>query len=407
MKINPAHNEFWYDTNKIVLFYGGKGAGKSFTTALKVINRIVNEEGHRILCIHKYFNKVRDTVYQQFIDIIKSEGLEDIFTMTTSPYKIVCRQNKNEINFLGLDAERIGSVSGITSVWVDEAHFLTEEDWINLVASLGRAKTYKNYFQFILTFNPFGGTRHWLNKRFFKENPYNATIYKTNFSDNLYLSDDYEKILDATKNNIAYYSAAKFGEFADVTDSQVFRNFAKYNIAQHKDISVNIKDYIPIVGLDWGHRHAACALLTATYKDNLIVFDEVYETGLTTGQFISRIMAKQWSKDWIYYCDSANPDKILELNQSGFRNAIGVKKGPGSIAYSIDILLRHNIIILPNCVNLLNEIESYSYKFNEKTSELFNIPADHQQDDAIDALRYSVEGLMDQQPEVKAVMALY
>lgn len=407
MKINPAHNDVWFCRDKIVIFYGGKGAGKSVLCALKILYRTIEESGHRILCIHKYANKIRDTVFQQFLDIIKAEDLQDQFTITTVPYKIVCKQNGNEILFLNLENEKVGSVSGITSVWCDEAHFLEEDDWINLVASLGRSADYKNYFQFILSLNPFGGTRHWINKRFIESNPYKAKIFKTVFSDNKYLSADYEQILDATKNNSAYYRAAKFGEFADVSDRQVFRNFAVYNPLLHKDISIKPEDYDIRVGLDWGHRHAACALLTAIYKDYLIVFDEVYETGLTTQQFINCIISKKFQKSYIYYCDSANPDKILELQNNGFRNAIAVKKGPGSVAYGIDVLQRHQIVIMPWCKNLLYEIENYSYKFNEKTSEMFNIPADHQQDDAVDALRYSIEHLMDLQPEVKAVMAIF
>jgi phage terminase large subunit len=307
---------------------------------------------------------------------------------------------------MNLEDEKVGSIAGVTSVWIDEAHFITEEDWINIVASLGRSSDYANYFQFTLSFNPFGGRRHWLNKRFIESNPYNAKVYKTIFSDNKYLSKDYETILDATKNNTAYYTAAKFGDYADVTDAQVFRNYFTYNPVTHRHLSPRVEDYQCIVGLDWGHRNAACALLTATVKDTLIVFDEVYVKGLTTQQFINAIISKKWEKSYIYYCDCANPDKILEMQQNGF-NALGVKKGPGSIAYSIDILLRMQVVIMPQCKNLIEEIGNYSYKFNEKTSELFNVPADHQSDDAVDALRYSVEGLMNEQPDSKAVMALY
>jgi phage terminase large subunit len=345
-------------------------------------------------------------LFQQFIDIIKTEKLEDYFIFTTSPYKIKYKGNNNVLLFLGLDSERIGSTSGITSTWVDESHFITEEDWINLVGSLGRAKNPKNKFQFILSFNPFGGTRHWINKRFFITNEWKAKIYKTIYKDNEWIADDYEQVLDASKHNHAYYMAAKYGEFANQTDTQIFRNFYIYSTALHSSFSSDVNAYKPIIGLDFGHRHAAAAVLTATIGDTLLVFDEIYHTGLTTQQFINKILDKRWDKSWTYYCDSANPDKILELQQNGF-NAVGVKKGPGSVAYSIDVLLRHQILIMPKCVNLLDEMYNYSYKFNEKTSEIFNVPADHQQDDAVDALRYSIEGYMDLQPETKAVMALF
>ncbi|CAN8138857.1 hypothetical protein THIOSC15_1190002 [uncultured Thiomicrorhabdus sp.] len=53
LKVNGSHKDFWLDKNRWVVNYGGAGSGKSFTTAQKLLTRLVSEEGHRFLVVRK------------------------------------------------------------------------------------------------------------------------------------------------------------------------------------------------------------------------------------------------------------------------------------------------------------------------------------------------------------------
>lgn len=411
LKLNPYHNDFWYDENKYVIFYGSKGGGKSFTTAMKILYRISTEDSHNILCIHKIFNSIKDTLYPQFIDIIKLAGIEDAFECTTSPYRILSKNTDSMITFRGLDSsQKMGSTAGITSCWIEEAHFLTLEDWILINTSIGRAKKYKNYFQFILTFNPFGGKRHWLNTNFIVDNKLNASIYKASYAENEFISEDYEKNLDVAVNNKSIYDVIKNGIFSDESEIIIYNNWERYNKEKHTDISTNINDYTTIVaGIDYGFTHSSVCLVIGKLEDTIVVLDEIYVKGLSNPEFMEVIKKKEYPKSLTYYLESAEPDRIKEFKQAGFK-IVPVKKSGTVKKYvvaGINYLQRFKIIIMPHCTNAIREISTYSRKYDASTDYIYEEPAERQEDDAMAALRYSVDGFLPRKEnKLKACLSL-
>ena len=73
--------------------------------------------------------------------------------------------NGSEIIFIGLDnSEKIKSIAGITSIWIEEATELTLQDFNQLDLRLrGETGLHK---EVIFTFNPISDT-HWIKKRFY------------------------------------------------------------------------------------------------------------------------------------------------------------------------------------------------------------------------------------------------
>ncbi len=74
--------------------------------------------------------------------------------------KIIFKANGAIIDFLGLDdREKLKSIEGITSIWIEEATELTKEDFLQVDLRLrGRTKSYK---QIMLSFNPISSL-HWI-----------------------------------------------------------------------------------------------------------------------------------------------------------------------------------------------------------------------------------------------------
>lgn len=387
MKILKAFEDFFKDKSEIICLWGGRGSGKSWAAAQKIVMRMLTEEPHRILGIHKFERKIKSTLYQQIVDVIYAEELQDEFIFTVSPLEIKCKLNDNRIMFFGVDGGKIKSITGVTSVLIEEATFLVEEDWKELYLSI--RGEHKNYVQFILCYNPID-IRHWINKKFHIDKIYPATLYHSTYLDNPYVGKNYEAKLDANKYDEAYYRMSKFGEWAAISEAIVFRNWNIYDEKLHGEISSNINDYDKITcGLDFGSTHASCALVVAQTDDKLIILDEVYEKGLTNNEFIYQIEKMNYPKNMVYLADSAEPSRIKEFRQNGF-NILAVKKGKGSVNYAIDYLKRFNIIVMPKCKNLIREISMYSYLYDEKTDTIFNTPDLKQPDDTIASLRYSI-----------------
>ena len=69
------------------------------------------------------------------------------------------------------------------------------------------------------------------------------------------------------------------------------------------------------------------------------------------------------------------------------------KKGAGSVVAGIRQLQAYRIVVHPNCVNMIKELENYAWKKDKKTSEYMEVPEQNGYDHLIDALRYSLQTL--------------
>lgn len=90
--------------------------------------------------------------------------------------------------------------------------------------------------------------------------------------------------------------------------------------------------------------------------------------------------------------DNARPETIDYVRRHGFPKLRAAKKGKGSVEDGVSFLQGMDIVIHPNCVNLLREFRSYAYKTDQRTGEVLPVIED-KNNHAIDALRYAVEGL--------------
>lgn len=87
-------------------------------------------------------------------------------------------------------------------------------------------------------------------------------------------------------------------------------------------------------------------------------------------------------------CDCEDPKSIQELRNFGV-NAIGAKKGKGSVNFGIQWLKRQTIIVDVHCQNAKNELQQYKWK-EDKSGNVLDEPVDRM-NHLIDALRYAYE----------------
>lgn len=194
LSVNDAFYPLLTDESRYEVLYGGSGSGKSVFASQKVVLRTVGEEKHRFLCIRKVANTLRSSVYQIIIDCITDLGLRREFEINKTEMRFTHLPTGNEILLCGLDdVERMKSIAGITSIWIEEATELSAGDFDQVDLRL-RGET-SNYKQIILTFNPID-ERHWLKKRFFDNTAENVTTLKTTFKDNYYIDDEYRRVLE-------------------------------------------------------------------------------------------------------------------------------------------------------------------------------------------------------------------
>jgi hypothetical protein len=222
MQINRAYKRLLQSQARYLIVFGSGGSGKSYAIAQKIAIRIASEAGHKILVVRKIERTIKDSVFAELLRVLRL--LEVKFAHTVSPKKITL-PNGNEIIFYGLDdPEKIKSISGITSVWVEEATELNYQDFAQLNLRV-RGET-ANYKQFILSFNPIDEL-HWLKTEIIDKNLEDMEVVHTTYKDNHFLDAEYINMLETiNKQNEMMYRVYTLGEWGKVaTGAEYFKLF--------------------------------------------------------------------------------------------------------------------------------------------------------------------------------------
>lgn len=199
---NECYYPLYWNESRYLVLYGGAGSGKSVFTAQKIVYRMVSETGHRFLVVRKVAKTIRNSVFAEIKGVISDWGLTELFDENKSAMEITC-VNGNIIIFCGLDdVEKLKSIKGITSVWIEEASEVEQSDFQQINLRL-RGVT-RNYKQIVISFNPVIIT-HWLKTYFFDDEKEGTFTLKTTYRDNRFIDPEYAKVIEALKDIDPYY----------------------------------------------------------------------------------------------------------------------------------------------------------------------------------------------------------
>lgn len=143
-------------------------------------------------------------------------------------------------------------------------------------------------------------------------------------------------------------------------------------------------------GVDFGYTNP-CGVITIK-KDkwaNYWVTDEWYKTGNTDAQIADYVQALKWEE---CYPDPESPAAIKELKDRGV-NVREVVKNKDSIKNGVSVIRElfntNRLRIHESCLNLIFELESYSYPESRPDRNEDENPV-KENDHALDALRYAL-----------------
>jgi hypothetical protein len=182
-RINAVYKPLFFSQSRYVLCYGGAGSGKSYFAAQKIVFRMLTESNHTILLVRNTKRSMKDSVFAVIREVLQTIGASQYFQFHSTTVGMVCTLNGNSIISTGCDdVEKLKSIAGITSIWIEEATEILESDFDQI--DLRMRSMNGNYEQILLTFNPVD-ERHWIKKRFFSPNAkYSFDSIKTTYRDN-------------------------------------------------------------------------------------------------------------------------------------------------------------------------------------------------------------------------------
>jgi len=367
---NPKYIDLLDNKSRYLILYGGAGAGKSYFAAQKILIRTLQEKKSRILVVRKVARTLRNSSFLLLKDLISEWNLTNLFKINDVEMKIVC-QNGNQILFAGLDdPEKLKSIAGITSIWIEEATELSEDDFTQVDL---RLRDPSEYHQVILTFNPVSAL-HWLKKRFFDTIDNRAEIRKTTYQDNKFIDQSYVEVLEGLETqNENLYKVYALGEWGTLSEL-IYTNW------DVKEFETNFDEVI--AGVDFGFNNPSAVAYVGIKDNELYVFDEIYQSHLKNPELIELLKDKPQAS--VYYPDLAEPDRIKELQEAGF----SVGKTDKDVIQGINFVKNFKIHIHPRCVNFIKEIQGYSYR-KDKDGNVLEEPVKFN-DHLMDAFRYAV-----------------
>lgn len=397
IQANPCFKEVDQSTKRYIVMKGSAGSGKSVDTAQNYILRLMRDKGRNLVCIRKSditnrdstFAELTGTIYRMFGD-----KADRYWQINMSPLKLTCKANGNQIIFRGMNddkqREKLKSITfqkgKLTDVWCEEATELTQADLEIIDDRLRGELPEGQFYQIRLTFNPVN-KNHWIKRVFFDIPDDNVLCHHSTYLMNRFIDDAYRARMERRKlvdpEGYQIYGLGEWGEIGGL----ILHNW------EVKDISQNPADYDDFAnGQDFGFNHANVILPVGIKDDDLYITKELYEFEKDTNELIGLAEQLGIDRKKQMWCDSAEPDRIKMWQKAGFR-AKGVDKGgsAGSVKAQIDWLKQRKIYVHPSCVNTIKEMQQWKWKKDDRTGEYLDEPVPFQ-DDAMAALRYSIEG---------------
>lgn len=384
---SPVFVPLFKDQSRYQIAWGGAGSGKSHIVARKLLYRLLKEKDvkHNMLVIRKVDRTIKRSVFTLVRNIISRWGLVSEFGINLTDKTIIYKPTGSQIMFSGLDdVEKLKSIEGVTSIWVEEATELLQEDFEQLDLRLrGDHGCLK---QIIMTLNPIS-EQHWIKKIFFDDPISGVFTLKTTYLDNTFIDDEYKMVMEnKKKTNPRYYGIYALGNWG-TAEGLVFNRVTQRLIRPDE-----ITGLIRVQGLDYGYTNDPTAF-HESYVDMerkiIYVYDGFYEKGLSNAEIAQRIKDMLAHKNKTI-ADSSEPKSNDYIKAKGVR-VEGAAKGKDSINNGIDFILEFEIIVNAHLVEFMTEFNNYAWAV-DKDGKPTNKPCDDF-NHFLDSLRYSMEGL--------------
>lgn len=389
--VNDAYLRNFNRNERIQIWYGGSGGGKSDAKATELLLKCLFNPYCRVMFVRKTKDSVRLSQFQLFKDVIKRYGLGNVFRVVDQSMQITCIQNGNLLFGKGLDdVDKIKSIPDVTDIWmeepIDRRGTISSSDFTELNRRL-RSQKASNHIH--MTFNPIS-KESWIHDYFFKSDIYDPFTLCTTYLDNYFTPEsqkhDFEILKTQKPDEYAVYA---LGEWGSLKQGLVF---PEYHICD--DFPSDCKKWG--YGLDWGFYPDPTALIKCGIKDGNLYLDEtIYANNLTSATRADLMKRSGIQAGQKIYADP-NPEAIAEMKAKGFYNIEAAKKGPGSVKAGVDLMQSFKIFLTSKSLNLKKEFDNYEWEKERMSEQLTGQPVD-KWNHGIDASRYWVMSVAVQQ----------
>jgi len=381
------------NNTRYYLLYGGRAGGRSYAGSQKAIIDTITRPYSRIAIMRLIAGDIRSSIWQDVKDRLEEYGLPE----PTADRDMKYNYKNNSIDSKGFkqssgqNKAKLKSLAGYTTIIIEEADEITEEDFDNLDTSIRTTKAKNNI---ILLFN-MPDKNHWIIRRWFNLQDSEIEDFyipvPKNRPDTTYIEASYkDNIVNLSKESVDtmesfihrrpdyYYNMIK-GYVPSGKRGRIFKNWHPITNEEFEQLP-----YSSSYGLDFGYSNDPTALVEIKKHNNKLYLKElIYERGLLNSHIAGRM--RTLGVNGTIIADSAEPKSIEEIRQYGF-DIMGADKSKGSVSFGIGALQEIEVYYTEDSLNLANELQNYVYKL-DKNKEPTNEPIDDY-NHIMDAIRY-------------------
>jgi len=194
--LNPKLRSFWQNKDgtlkksRNLVLYGGRASSKSWEFCGRLA-QIGQQYKTRVLCVRRFQNKIKDSVYTLLKDQIDNFKFGGYSVQANSIHNV----NGTEIVFYGIERNitEIKSFEGADIMYIEEAQDLTKEQWEILDPTIRKEGS-----EIWISFNPKLIT-DFIYQRFIVNPPPNTRVKLINYLDNQFLSKTARDNIEAIK----------------------------------------------------------------------------------------------------------------------------------------------------------------------------------------------------------------
>lgn len=381
------HGHTYYDLS------GGRGSLKSSFISIEIVKGIVEDSNANAVIYRKVADTLRNSVFEQIVWAIQKLGIEDSWKCTVSPLVCEYTPTGQKILFRGLDKAKKSKSIKIHKgyfkyLWFEELdEFSGIEEIRNVQQSVLRGGSDFIVFK---SFNPPISNSNWANKyvAIHRDDSYrHHSTYKEAPKDWLgsQFINDAEQLLLTDERA---YKHEYLGE-AVGTEGNVFE-FLEVRTITDSEVSNFDRIY---QGIDWGWYPDPFAFIRCYYnpRDNKVYLIDEYGCNKKSNRQTADTIIRKGYNDFAIFCDSAEPKSVTDYRDYGI-NAINVKKGAGSVEYSMKWLQSKTIVVDTNRTpKSYDEIVNYEYARDRNGEVISGYPDCNNH--FIDALRYALSSV--------------
>lgn len=395
---NHVFSDLYYKKARYKVYWGGRGAAKSWAIAEALI-RMTAAYPLRILCCREFQNSIKDSSHKILKDTIERLGMQAWFTVTNETIK---SRSGAEFMFKGMhnNDQGIRSTEGVDICWMEEAQTATEASWRSLIPTIR-----KDGSEIWVSFNLMMESDATYQRLVVKERR-NSIVHKVNFDSNPYFGGVLKEEMEEDKlNDYQLYEHVWLGMPLKRSDAIIFNN--KYRVEVFDDELWRQADRL-YYGADFGFANDPNTLMRAFVlegrkspngKRTLYVSHAQFGHHVDLLDMPALYDLVPGSRDWPIKADAARPETISHMRRVGF-NMSAAEKWQGCVEDGITHLRGFDqIVIHERCKEFAHEAFMYRYKVDPR------IVDEHGQPQVLpiivdkfnhgwDGLRYSLDGLI-------------